>query len=799
MLRILQWFTLRVLWIITLVGCSFQLVAQIEPALFAKTVASHLDKNPREKLFLHISKPYFLTGETVWFRIYHYSERDHLPFAMSKVVYLELINSDNESVLQHKIKIDKSGGEGWIYLPASLSSGRYRIRAFTNWMKNFDENGFFSCEILVVNPFKRLDLRINPANKNHDLQFFPEGGYMVDGLESMVGFKVTGQSGKGLKISGLLISESGDTVLRFESNRFGIGSFMFTPDESKQYYAQLKDATGRIMRFSFPGIKKQGYVMHAEIDQDRYRIRISSKWPSNAATNKMHLAAISRDRFLFTEQINLNATTSFVEIPLSKLNEGINQFTLFDEDGLPVCERLVFKHPEGKLRIEGELGETMLKQRSPVDVRLSTTSNGLPAPSDLSISVYRSDTIFKTKGTDFEGYMWLSELKGSVEEADYYFSGRDKNIKKDLDNLLITQGWRMYDFDGFHETEADRDSYEFIPEFIHQTVAGTIRYQDSKEPVRNTFVHMSFPNSYTRFFTTRSDHNGKIVFELNNIYGVNEMLIRPEKTEENVIISIDDPFNKPDPGYQWGTFYMSSTTEMFLVEQNTNMQIENIFAEPAYSTRYMDSLSFYKVPDASYLLDDYTRFPVMEEVMREYVNSVFVRRKNGKFVFKVVDKSRNETMEKAPLILLDGVPVDDVDKIMAIDPLKIRKIDVIHSKYIYGYLSYGGIVAYYSYDSDLPDLDFDKNTLKANYKGLQNQKIFFEPKYDSSVDHQSRIPDFRNQLHWEPQISTDINGECVVRFYTSDAQGTYTIQVYGLSADGLPGSYSSTFEVVAEE
>ncbi len=798
MRQIFYWFTFRVLGIVILLGCNLPLAAQIDTASFASKVNSHLGNNPREKLFLHISKSYFLTGETAWFRIYHYSERDHLPMTMSKVVYVELINSDNESVIQHKIIIDKSGGEGWMYFPTNLSSGKYKIRAYTNWMKNFDKNGFYSQEILIINPFKRLGLHTNPANTNLDLQFFPEGGYLVEGIGSRVGFKATARTGKGQKVSGLVLSASGDT-LRFESNRLGIGSFMFTPDANKQYYAQILDPNGSILRFSFPKIETAGYVMQVEFDQDLYRIRISSKQSLNNTTNEVYLAAISRDRFLFIKQIRLSGSSTFIEIPLSKLNEGINQLTFFNNDGLPVCERLVFKYPEDELTIEGQLKKKILKQRSLVEVLLNTNSNGQPTPADLSISVYRSDTTIASNSNDFESYMWLSDLKGNVEEAHYYISGRDKKVEKDLDNLMITQGWRMYDFNDLRETKTDLKPYDFIPEFIDQTVSGTILYEDSKDPVINTLVNLSFPNSYTRFFTTRSNQNGEIVFELNNIYGVNKMLIRPENTEEYVSISIDDPFDNPDSGYHWGPFYLSSATGAFIVDQNTNMQIENIFAESATSTSIGDSLSFYKKPDASYLLDDYTRFPVMEEVMREYVNSVFVRRENGKFIFKVVDKARNEAMEKAPLILLDGVPVDDVDKIMAIDPLKIRKIDVVHSKYFYGYLSYGGIVAYYSYDSDLPDLEFDENTLMTNYKGLQNQKIFFEPKYDSQAERQSRIPDFRNQLYWTPEALTDENGELIIRFYTSDALGTYTIQVHGLSADGLPGSYTRTFEVLAED
>jgi len=182
--------------------------------------------------------------------------------------------------------------------------------------------------------------------------------------------------------------------------------------------------------------------------------------------------------------------------------------------------------------------------------------------------------------------------------------------------------------------------------------------------------------------------------------------------------------------------------------------------------------------------------------MREYVYNVFVRRENGKFVFRVVDLSRNGLMEEPPLVLLDGVPVFDIDEIMNIDPLKIRKIDVVHSKYYYGHLDCYGIVAFYSYNSDLPDYSLDDNSLRLNYEGFQENKTNYSPKYNNADNSNNRVPDFRNQLHWDPKIHSDENGECTINFFTSDATGTYTIQIHGLSENGLPGSFQSSFEVV---
>ncbi len=223
------------------------------------------------------------------------------------------------------------------------------------------------------------------------------------------------------------------------------------------------------------------------------------------------------------------------------------------------------------------------------------------------------------------------------------------------------------------------------------------------------------------------------------------------------------------------------------------MQIQNIYAgdrTKQFKEPITDSSGFYKNPDNSYLLDNYTRFTTMEEVLREYVTEVSVVRHHGKYHLRVAGQG---TFLEDPLILLDGIPVFDADKLIAIDPLAIRKLEVITNRYYYGPVSMEGIVSFTSYKGNLAGMEIDPHTLVVDYEGLQMQRIFYSPVYDTESQLKSRLADFRNLLFWSPSVNA--NDKNAVSFYTSDQEGQYIGLVQGIAANGEAGSCYFSFTV----
>jgi hypothetical protein len=185
----------------------------------------------------------------------------------------------------------------------------------------------------------------------------------------------------------------------------------------------------------------------------------------------------------------------------------------------------------------------------------------------------------------------------------------------------------------------------------------------------------------------------------------------------------------------------------------------------------------------------------MEEVMREYVSEVQVRRSQNSFRYKMLNTPYKLFFENNPLVLLDGVPVFDIDRIISFDPLKVKKLDLVPRRYFQGSVSYEGIASYSTYSGDLGGFELDPNALIIQYAGLQLQRQFYTPVYETGQQINSRIPDFRNLLYWNPDVKFNSAGKQEISFFSSDINGRYAIVVQGNTADGRAGYVSKTFTV----
>lgn len=152
-------------------------------------------------------------------------------------------------------------------------------------------------------------------------------------------------------------------------------------------------------------------------------------------------------------------------------------------------------------------------------------------------------------------------------------------------------------------------------------------------------------------------------------------------------------------------------------------------------------------------------------------------------------------LEDDPLTLYNGIPVFDMNKAFAIDPLKVKKLEVVNSRYYYGPARFDGVLSFTGYKDDLAGFEIDPRALVLDYEGLQLQRKFYSPVYDTEEQRSSRVPDFRNALYWQPDAYTNAQGKTNLSFFTSDQPGKYIGVIQGLTLNGEAGSKYFTFEV----
>ena len=264
-------------------------------------------------------------------------------------------------------------------------------------------------------------------------------------------------------------------------------------------------------------------------------------------------------------------------------------------------------------------------------------------------------------------------------------------------------------------------------------------------------------------------------------------------------LDISNPFSEKFSGHPFPAFKLNQHLKDEIQFYSLGTQVQNVYLlENLIKFKipmYKDSTAFYGQPDKKFFLDEYTRFNSMEEVVREYVTGISVRKRQNRFYFRIMNDQLKIFYDQDPLILLDGVPLFDATEVMAIDPLRIKKIEIVNRKYFLGSVVASGIFALYSYNNDMAGLQLNSHALILEYEGLQLQREFYSPKYDVANSSSKRLPDFRNVLIWEPNIVMDKTGGAQINFYSSDRKGKYMGVVEGISQNGLAGSTRFFFEV----
>jgi hypothetical protein len=495
---------LMVLWLqlISASVCSNTMPQDQNTVLFQSVVSGN--SSSFEKMYIHLDRTSYAVGEDIWFKVYLLDGATNMPVAKSKMVYVELISPLNKIALTRTIKTEEGGGEGEFQIPAGSATGEYTIRAYTNYMRNFDDAFFFRKKIKVRSGISQFYGSTNlvddsiAMNNNEvdsmkpDVQFFPEGGHMVADLSSRLGFKALNSEGKGIEIAGYVEDETGKKIVEFTSLNFGMGSFRMNPETDLAYRA-IVSYNGIDYLYNLPEILHQGVSMLVVDRGNHYQVNIQSTLPQGV----LGLTFIGRQRGMIVSQavLETNSKNGIVKIPMTGLRNGIVRFTLYDKNNNPIAERLVYAEPnEPTPKVNIQTDRDVYHKRELVDINLSldVAENKW---SQANVSVAVTDAAIVPPNTcdlDIESYLLLSsEIKGDIEEPCYYFNDKEPQRKKVLDLLMMTQGWRKY---LWNEIE-NIDGQQF--EYAHETgfnFSGTVKSIYNHKVPANSDVSLTFKN-----------------------------------------------------------------------------------------------------------------------------------------------------------------------------------------------------------------------------------------------------------------------------------------------------------------
>jgi hypothetical protein len=199
--------------------------------------------------------------------------------------------------------------------------------------------------------------------------------------------------------------------------------------------------------------------------------------------------------------------------------------------------------------------------------------------------------------------------------------------------------------------------------------------------------------------------------------------------------------------------------------------------------------AFYGTPDQTLVLDEFIQLPTLEEYFNELPYLVKVRKDKHRKYFKLYAPQKELELYE-PLVLIDFVAISKPDKVLAIAPTEVERIEFVHHLYQRGDVLYGGIVSILSKKGNFAGVDLPGNGMFINYG-------FFAPKNAKQpIDlANTNLPDARNSVLWEPKMIIAADGSGTLNFTTPDTPGEYTLMLKCIMQSGHVLNLKKTFLV----
>lgn len=776
-----------------------------------------------EKVYLHSDRDSYFAGDDIWFKAYLIDASYNLLTNHSNNLHVELISPASKIINSRLVRINEGLGHGDLRLSENLISGRYRLRAYTNYMRNFEDQLFFNKDITIINSSdtgKVLSDSIKYIINKLEISFFPEGGSLVDNICSVIAFKAIDAQGAGCDVTGEIYSSTGEIITTFKSTHLGMGTFTLKPVSGLKYYAIVKNLTGDIIKCEIPGSFPTGVVLNISKTISSVLITINT----NAETlpmvlkNDLSITISAHNITLKTIIFRMKSLTNKLILPIIDLPEGIVMLTLTGLDNLPLCERLVYLQNNEDVNVKIETNKSEYKLRDSVSVKISVSgASGIAQEAFLSLSA--GENTSATNPSQFPStisswFLLESDIRGPLEEPSYYFDHSNPKRCEDLDLLLLTQGWRDF---GWKYTNTN------YPPETGFTVSGRLRKFFTNVPIQNSKVNVVILNNQnTLISTVPTDTSGRFRLEGIDITGGARLIVSaigekehlqglllldslkylPAKVQENMVqpklLLKDNQVIKENIKALIREKEIKKTIrKKYTLSDTIALDEVKIIAkrpEELLPPHVISSRLLYNIPDNELIITTQLQsYKNAFQVMSGKIPGVHV----GQVNYLNDDSGvRIRGALGQPLYMLDGmiVPWDEINSL----PVSvIDRIDVLKtaaSASALGVRGGNGVISY------ITKIGGSSTPIPVNYSvnigfsGYDEARIFYSPEHSSSLESDYK-PDLRTTLLWKPYITVKSNKDYFLNYFNADNSTNIKIIVEGITSTGVPVTAKTEYYV----
>jgi len=401
---------------------------------------------PMEKVYVQMDKMHYRAGETIWLAGYVRNLTDFSQAGESKILHVELLNSKGNQIESRGFKVVDGKAEGTFELSGKLPTGNYQLRAYTHWQLNEKEPAIFHKQVFVKGIIPEKEKTTSTESSAYKLDFMPEGGSLVYGLKSRVAFKMVDGQGLPAEVEGRIIDEQGTLVTHFTSTIHGMGTFDLIPQKEMKYQVKITKPEHVNAKVSFPDPLEKGVVLSLDkIGEEFAEISVQSN-----ERQVLGLIMLHRGEIVYKGTVETKSTKVIRQIPLADLQTGVAQLTVFDVENRPLAERLLYVQSKKQLNIGVKTDKDSYGPGEEVKLSLTVSDEtGKPCAADLSLAAIEAElaTASAGKGSNMISWMTLeSEVKGNIYSPQSLFTSHNLVKKEAVDCLLMTQGWRRYEW-----------------------------------------------------------------------------------------------------------------------------------------------------------------------------------------------------------------------------------------------------------------------------------------------------------------------------------------------------------------
>lgn len=769
----------------------------------------------REWVYTHLNKSLYLTGDDMWFTSYVLNPSNRQLNVATSKLYVELWSPQKKLVSRNILFVKEGTTSHCIHLPDSLAPGSYCFRAYTNWMRNFYPEKDLNTSITILGnnqtdksaseaktkPKTKAkssyqnsitnNLQSPPNDSSWDIQLLAESGNFLKEADNVIGLKATDSFGRGVQIKGKVLSNDNNEIAEVSTNEHGMGSFMIPETADQKYVLKVNLPDSTIREIELPNVEPKGITI--QVNPFRAGV-ISFRLQTNKATTQIantYFVAIHANGVMYKNFRFKFVRKNSIQFQINKedLGNGILYATVFDKDLNPVAERIFYNQV---MAIRGKLvfnAESAVSDTIQMNLNVIDSLNRVDF-TKLSISVLPGETqLNKFNNSLLAESILRPAIQGDIEDPKSYFEENDFGHQAAIDLLLLTQGWRKYDWPAILKNKVPDYKYPFELAF---TVEGVVKNWLKNKTEANSKVSLFSPKN-NLLLTSPVNSDGKYKFE--KIYLADSTWVIVSATSEKGK-KWNRAIEMTIPEYSAGVPDIQQTLappkimkeiseeiphliknairlpEVVITEKRTTAFIDNPYVWPTDKIVEVTKENYKEFDNMAMLLR--IRF----NVRTEYGSGGFYFN-TGRGALSILSSQR--TLQ--PVMIIDGMRVWDAQQILDLPIEYVEAVSVNKDGFGLGHGGSGGAISVVTrkepfFVNDAPQT----NTKRLMIKGYAAQKKYYTPKYEiipGTLEYEKYAA-----IYWEPELTTDNRNNASFKFYVPQEIKSLNIRAEGISVDG---------------